>query len=79
MNQGRERAETRALNPKEYGNILTHQIIHAGLYEISGYQTGEDFEAGDYRVMEDPLVTGLPVSRLTDRYLQWRAGNMQGL
>lgn len=82
VNQGRERPEIIVVNPKDYRHILTHQIIHARFYEISGYQTGEAFEAfeaGDYRVMEDPLVTGLPVSRLTDRYLHWRAGNMQGL
>src|SRR5690606_37794553 len=69
VHQGGEQVEIIGVNPKDYRHILTHQIIHARFYEIIGYRAGESFESGDYRAMEDPLITGLPVSRLTDRYL----------
>ena len=50
-------------------HILTHQIIHARFFTMEAAPEPHA-EDGNYRWQPDPLASGLPVSRMIEKYLE---------
>lgn len=62
-------AEVLAVNPVDYKHILTHQTIYARFFEIKAVKPGTTEVSKDFEMVTNPVLSGLPVSRLIERYL----------
>ncbi len=52
-------------------HILTHQLIHARFFKMN-FAPGPIADQGDYQWQPNPLVSGLPVARMIEKYLEKR-------
>ncbi len=55
---------------QDFRHILTHQVIHARFFILSGEPVRLLLPENDQWMVDNPLKSGLPVSRLTERFLQ---------
>lgn len=62
-------AEVVAGNPVDYKHILTHQTINARFFGLKIVKPGSAEVAKGYDAVQNPVESGLPVSRLIERYL----------
>jgi A/G-specific adenine glycosylase len=51
-------------------HILTHQLIHARFFTVKEYPIALAFSGNKEWIVDKPLESGLPVSRLTEIFLQ---------
>ncbi|MBK9356149.1 MAG: A/G-specific adenine glycosylase [Bacteroidales bacterium] len=54
----------------DFKHILTHQVIHARFFMVKAEKTMFHVPEDKNRIIDLPLVSGLPVSRLTERFLE---------
>lgn len=54
----------------DYRHLLTHQVIHTRFFIIAAADIPQEFIKRKNYIIDNPLVSGLPISRLTERFLQ---------
>jgi len=59
-----------AVHVSDAKHILSHQIIHARFFRISGIFSGHPDSGGNYEFIPPGRLKDLPVSRLIDRFFQ---------
>lgn len=59
----------------DFKHLLTHQNIFARYFIVKAGMAGPMLNNSAFRLISDPLASGIPISRLTERFLQnpvWR-------
>ena len=60
----------------DFKHILTHQVIHARFFLLKAGQTTFRIPGDNNWMIDQPLISGLPVSRLTERFLEQAAAEV---
>jgi len=60
----------------DFKHVLTHQVIHARFFLLKAGQTTFRIPGDNNWMIDLPLVSGLPVSRLTERFLEQAAAEV---
>lgn len=54
----------------DYKHLLTHQVIHTRFFMVTSAQIPQEFIRRNNYIIDNPIASGLPISRLTERFLQ---------